>query len=206
MSENGKRSYTVPILLVIIVVLSTFILIYYSRLILTEQKQTTDQGLRLAERYDYAILFADRLHEGADGLLNAKSEVQRLQAMKNLGEANIASGETAGLFIEAAHLTSGKPREEAGKQIFEAINKVMGVGSTMATIGEHEGPLTAVEISTLTVIRDGVAKMKEALGRFRPPSGEAGYRQMITVGDWVSPALEASKRLEQMAADLNKIT
>jgi hypothetical protein len=122
--------------------------------------------------------------------------------MKSLGEANIASGETAALLIEAAHLTSGEPREEAGKPIFEAINKVMGAGSTMATIGEHEGPLTADEISTLTVIRDGVAKMKEALGFFRPPSGEAGYRQMVTVGDWINPALEASKGLEQMAADL----
>jgi hypothetical protein len=205
MSENGKRSYMVPILLVIIVVLATLIMLFYSRLILTEQKQTTDQGLRLAERYGYAILFANRLHDGAEGLLNAKSEAHRLQAMKKLGEANIASGETAALLIEAAHLTLGKPREEAGKPIFKAINKVIGVGSKMAAIGEHEGPLTTDEISTLTTVRDGVAKMEEALGRFRLPSGEAGFRHMVTVGDWINPAREASEKLEQMAADVNKI-
>jgi hypothetical protein len=202
MSENGKRSYTVPILLIITVVLSTLVVLFYSRLILTQQTQMTDQGQRLAERYSYSVIFVERLHEGVDGMLNAKSEVHRLQAMKKLGEANFASGETAGLLLEAAHLTSGEPREEAGKPIFEAINKVMGAGSTMATIGEHEGPLTADEISTLTAIRDGAAKMEEALGRFRTPSGEAGYRQMVTIGDWISPALAASEILEQMAADL----
>ncbi len=203
--NSGKRSYTVPILLVIIVVLATLIIIFYSKLLLTQQTHTTDQGLRLSESYNYAALFADRLHNGADELLNAESEVERLHAMRLLGEATVAADEATELLLEAAHLTSGQSREEAAKPILAAMTTVIGINSQLAKIGEHEGPLTKQEITALTVIRDGVVPMKEELNRFRPPSGEAGYRQMITVGDWINPALEASQKLEQIAAKLNEI-
>jgi hypothetical protein len=202
MSENNKRSYTVPILLIFIVVLLTLIIIFYSKLILTQQTQTTDQGKRFAEQYVYAQLFADRLHNGVDGLLNAKSEIDRIRAVKMLGEANIASGETSGLLAEASHLDSGKSKEETAKPVVAAMNTVMGVGSVIATVGEHEGPLTKEEIAALSAIRDGSENMKNALIRFRPPTGEAGFRQMVTVGDWVNPALVATKALEELAANL----
>jgi hypothetical protein len=202
MSENNKRSYTVPILLILIVVLLTLIIIFYSKLILTQQTQTTDQGKRFAEQYVYAQLFADRLHNGVDGLLNAKSEIDRIRAVKMLGEANIASGETSGLLAEASHLDSGKSKEETAKPVVAAMNTVMGVGSVIATVGEHEGPLTKEEIAALSAIRDGSENMKNALIRFRPPTGEAGFRQMVTVGDWVNPALVATKALEELAANL----
>jgi hypothetical protein len=202
MPENNKRSYTVPILLILIIVLLTLIIIFYSKLILTQQTQTTDQGKRLAEQYVYAQVFADRLHNGVDGLLNAKSETDRIRAARMLGEANIAAGEASGLLTEASHLDSGKSKEEAAKQVVAAINTVMGVGSVIATIGEHEGPLTKVEIAALSAIRDGAEKMKDALNRFRPPTGEAGFRQMVTVSEWINPALDATKALEDFAANL----
>jgi hypothetical protein len=202
MSENRKRSYTVPVLLIIIMLLITMIIIFYSKLILTQQEQTTDRGKRLSEQYIYALLFVDQLHAGADGLLNAKSAADWVRATRMLGEATIASGETSSLFFEARNLNSGKSKEEAAKPIIVAINSVIGVGSKIATIGEREDPLTTEEISTLTAIRDGTAQMKETLNRFRPPTGEAGFRQMVTVGEWISPALEASKVLEEMAAKL----
>jgi hypothetical protein len=202
MSENSKRSYTVPVLLVIIMVLLTLVIIYYSKLLLTQQTQTTDQGKRLAEQYVYAILFADRLHNGADGLLNAKSESDRIRAAKMLGEANIAAGETSGLLTEAFHLESGKSKEEAAKPVIKAINTLIGVDSVIAAVGEHEGTLTKEEITTLTTIRDGTEKIKKTLNRFRTPTGESGFRQMVTVGDWVSPVLEASKILEEIAANV----
>jgi hypothetical protein len=44
--------------------------------------------------------------------------------------------------------------------------------------------------------------MKDALNRFRPPTGEAGFRQMVTIGEWVNPALDATKALEEFAANL----
>lgn len=202
MSDNGKRTYTVPVFLIIITVLLTLIVIFYSKLLLTQQSQTTEQGSRLAERYNYALIFVDRLHDGAEGLLQAQTESDCRKAMKMLGEATIASGEAAGILIEAAHLTSGHNREETGKPIVLAINKVIGTGSAIATIADHEGPLTDQEIADLIVIRDGAAQLRETLNRFRPPSGEAGFRQMVTVRDWIVPALDSSKLLEQITAKL----
>ncbi|MCD9022999.1 hypothetical protein [Cohnella silvisoli] len=202
MQENKKRSYTVPVLLIIIMVLLTLIIIFYSKLLLTQQTHTTDQGKRLSEQYVYALIFAEKLHDGADKLLTAKTEVERLGAVRMLGQADIASGETSGLLVEARHLRSGQSKEEAAKPIVQAINAIIGEGSIIATVDKRDGPLTEQEIAALTVIRDGTAQMKEALNRFRPPSGEAGYRQMVTVGEWIQPALEAGKSLENMANKL----
>ncbi|BBI34740.1 hypothetical protein [Cohnella abietis] len=204
MSENKKRSYTIPVLYIIITVLSTFVILSYSKYLLAQQTHTTDQGQRLSEQYNYASLFAKRLHDGAEGLLNAKSESDRLHAVRQLGEAAMASGETVELLIEAAYLTPGqsKKKEEAGKPVVEAMKVIIGENGPMSNIGEHEGPLTGDEIAALTLIRDGVAQMDETLKRFRPILGEAGYRQMITMGEWVAVVNEASQGLQQLAAKL----
>jgi hypothetical protein len=204
MAEKSKRTYTVPVLLVLMVVLSILLVLIYSKLLLSQQTHTTDQGQRLAQRYAYAALFADQLHDGTDRLLNAKSEAERLRAMKQIGLATVASGEATGIFIEAAHLTSGLSREEAAKPIMLAMNAIIGVDSTILKLGEHDSPFTADELADLTLIRDGLVQVEEELNRFRPPSGEAGFRQMVTIGDWITPALEATKSLDKIASDLQK--
>ncbi|TFE31667.1 hypothetical protein [Cohnella luojiensis] len=204
MSDNvqNKRSYTVAILLIIVVVLMTFIIIFYSKYLLTKQSHTTDQGQRLAERYVYALIFAERLRDGSDGLLNAKSETERLRAARMLGEATLASGETLGLILAATERSTGKSGEEEAKPFISAMNAVIGAKSPMATIGEQEGPLTEEESAALNLVRDGAAQMRQALSGFRPPSGEAGYRQMVTIGDWVTNAVDASDALIQLAGKL----
>ncbi len=204
MSENvqKKRSYTVAILLMISVVLMTFIIISYSKYLLTKQTHTTDQGQQLAEQYNYALIFADKLHDGSEGLLNAKSETDRLRAARMLGEATLASGETLGLILAAAERSTGKSGEEEAQPFISAMNAVIGAESRMATIGEHEGPLTEEESATLTLVRDGSAQMQQALSGFRPPSGEAGFRQMVTFREWVSNAVKASDALIQLAGKL----
>lgn len=204
MSANAqnKRTYTIPILFIIIVVLMTLIIVIYSKYLLTKQTHTTDQGKQLSEQYNYALIYADRLHDGADLMLSANTEANRVRAARMLGEAQLASGETVGLFSEAAQLTTELSKEEASKPLFVAMNAVMGLDSPLTSIGEREGPLTDEQRTTLTLVRDGAAEMQEALGRFRPPSGEAGFRQMITVADWVPNAVEASKSLERLAEKL----
>lgn len=202
MSENNKRSYTVPVLFIIIMVLLTLIIIFYSKLLLTQQTLTTDQGKRLSEQYVYAILFTQQLHDGSDKLLNAKSEVDRLSAMKMIGEAVVASGETSSLLVEAIHRNTGQSKEEAATPIVKAINRIIGIGSIMETIDKQDGPLTEKEKASLTIIRDGTAQLSEAFSRFRYPTGEAGFRQMITVADWIEPVLEAGESLKEMANKL----
>lgn len=202
MSENGKRTFTVPILLIIIVIMSTLIVILYSKLLISQQQHTTDQGQRLSEQYSYALLFVDRLQNGADTLLNAKSDADKQHAMKMLGEATIASGETLGLLVEAAHLDSGLDREEAAKPLMLAFNAFIGLEGIVTKLEERESPLSSDEIVALTILRDGGKQMQESLKRFRPPSGEAGFRQMMTLSEWIAPALDAAKKLERIAADL----
>lgn len=199
---QNKRTYTIPILYIVIVLMMTLIIVVYSKYLLTKQTHTTDLGKQLSEQYSYALIYADRLHDGADLLLSAKTESKRLQAAQWLGEAHLASGETVGLFVEAASLTTGQSREEASKPLFVAMNAVMGQEGPLASIGEIDGPLTDDQRAKLTIVRDAAAQMQEALNRFRPPSGEAGFRQMITIADWVPNAVDASKSLEQLAGNL----
>ncbi|WP_239617424.1 hypothetical protein [Cohnella mopanensis] len=204
MSANvqSKRSYTAPIIFVVLVVLMTLIIVVSTKYLFMKQTHTTDQGKQLAEEYNYALIYADRLHNGTDLMLSAKSEADRMRAARMLGEAHLASGESLGLFLEAQRLTTGQSTEETGNPIIVAMNTVFGEKSILASVGEHEGTLTEQEIAMLTLVRDGAAQMQQALNRFRPPSGEAGFRQMVTVADWVPNVVEASKYLEQLADNL----
>jgi len=205
--ENNpkKRSPAAAVAFIAIVVLMTLVVMAYSKYILSEQSHTTDKGMRLAERYAYAQLFADSLHDGAESLLVAKTETEKVRAVKALAEARLAGGETAGLLIEAVLAETKQKREEASAPILEAMNAVIGAESPMAAIGEREGPLTEEEAVFLTNVRDSAAAMQETLKRFRAPSGEAGFRQMIKMGDdWRAPTLEASKQLRDLAAAVSR--
>ena len=137
-------------------------------------------------------------------LLKANSEVERLKAMKMLGMATLASGEAMGIFIEAVHVTSGQNHVEAAKPLEEALNVIMGDESTIAKLADDEGPLTADELADLTLLREGATQMLSQLSVFRAPSGEAGYRQMMTLKEWRAPALNAAKSLEGIAAAIMK--
>jgi hypothetical protein len=158
----------------------------------------------LAERYAYAQVFADRLHDWAETLLVAKTEPERIRAAKLLGEAHLAAGETTGLLIEAVHQETEQSLEQASESILLAMNAVVGAESPMVSISEQEGALTAEQTAFLTNVRDGAEQMNEALTRFRPPSGEAGFRQMVTLPEWRAPALAAAEQLQQLAAALAK--
>ncbi|KIL34605.1 hypothetical protein SD71_18320 [Cohnella kolymensis] len=183
MSEKGKRSYTVPVLLIVVTVLSTLCIMFYSKSLLHDQREKTERGQRLAEGYNYAIMFAERLHSGAQGLLNGKSEAERLEAKEQLGAAVIAGEEAADFLIEALlHDMPAEPRDKEKKSIEDSMSAVL---ERIQTAGEHEGALTEEERSELSRIAGTSANMSEALNLFRPPSGEAGYREMATGGVWI---------------------
>lgn len=186
MSDQGKRSYTVPVLLVVVTLLSTLCIMFYSTSLLHNQREKTESGQRLAEGYNYAIMFADRLLGGAQGLVKAKSEAGRLDAKEQLGAAAVAGGEAADFLVEALpYYLKRDPTDAEKKTIRDSMNSVI---KKIDNAAEHGGPLTADERSYLSSIAGTAANMAEALKRFRPPSGEAGYRQMQTGGEWVEAA------------------
>jgi len=204
-NQSGKRKhYTIGALLISIVILMTLVILSYSKYILSEQQRTTEKGQRLAERYVYAQVFAERLHDGTEAFLVAKTEAERIRAVKEIAEARLTGAEALGLFIEADSLTSGLSREEASKPILEAINAVVGAESPLATIGERDGPLTDEEVGFLTNVRDGASGIQQSLEGFRAPTGEAGFRQMASMAEWKPHAFEASKRLKELAEAIRK--
>ncbi|WP_372636878.1 hypothetical protein [Cohnella sp.] len=205
-AENKSKkqiSYTIGGMLIAIVVLMTLVILGYSKYMLEEQSLKTDRGQRLAERYVHAQLFAERLRDGSEGFLVAKTEAERIRAAKQIAEARLSGSEALALFIEAESAASGQSREEASKPILEAANAVIGAASPLESIGESGAPLTDAEIAFLTDVRDGAADIEEALKGFRAPSGEAGFRQMTTLGEWKPHALQASGKLRELASALS---
>ncbi|XID95384.1 hypothetical protein ACF3MZ_13085 [Paenibacillaceae bacterium WGS1546] len=200
---EGKRSYTLAILYVIIVVLLTLIILSYSKYILERQAFTTFKGQKLAERFAYAQVFADRLHDGAEAMLAASTDNEKIRAAALLAEGRFAGGETLGLFIEARSLDSGLKRTEVTAPLMEAFNAVAGAESPLAAILEGEGPLTEEQISFLASVRDAMGEMEELLLARRPPTGEVGFRQMITLKEWVPDVLEAVDILTDLSGELN---
>lgn len=198
MSSQGKRSFTVPILLIVVTVLTTLSIMFYSKSLLHDQREKTEIGQRLAEGYNYTVIFADRLHSGAQELLDAKSDAERLDAKEQLGAAAVAGGEAVRFLTEALPYSLKRDlREEEMKAIQDAMNAVL---EQIRDVGEHDGPLTADESGDLTRISDVASNMREALQSFRPPSGEAGYRQMVTGGAWVEAAQSVHSMLESLSA------
>lgn len=196
MSNQSKRSFTLPVLLILVTVLSTLVIMFYSKSLLHDQRMKTETGQRLTEGYNYTIMFVERLQAGAGGLLNAESEAERLEAKEQLGAAAIAGGEAERFLIEALPYSLKRdPGDEEKKSIQEAMDALL---EQIGPAGEHDGPLTADERSNLSRISGVASNMAEALQTFRPPSGEAGYRQMETGGGWVEAAQSVFAMLESL--------
>ncbi|MFC5703666.1 hypothetical protein ACFPVX_20465 [Cohnella faecalis] len=204
MESPVKRTYTVPIMLIIITGLAILCVVLYSRLLIVQQGKTTDEGQRLAESYLVAALMAERLHAGSDGLLKAETTAQKLAAKQLLGEAGAAgAGESLNLYSKAATFPE-KPdsEDEEVRRAVTALNAIIGTDGKLKGIGEHDGELTDEEKQTLTIVRDSASEMIQALQRFRTPTGEAGYRAMTVGGEWVTAANEAIRVMEAAAAKL----
>ncbi|WEK53064.1 MAG: hypothetical protein P0Y55_10695 [Candidatus Cohnella colombiensis] len=204
MEEVKKRTYTVPVLLIILFGLSIFFVLVYSKLLLLQQENKTEFGMELATKYNDTVVYADQLQKGAELLLNAQTEVERLQSKVLLGEAQFASREVKLLLIEVEMRSGNRPRAEVEEAVNALISEINGENSRMFGIGEHDGELTAHELETLVIVRDGADKVAQALSLFRAPSGEAGYRQMVSSDKWLDVTLEAKNQLEQLAAQLKQ--
>ncbi|MBO9597108.1 MAG: hypothetical protein J7559_04695 [Cohnella sp.] len=204
MEAKQKKSYTVPVLLVCIVILAILCIMFYSTNLLNQQNEKSDRGMRLAEKYVFSQTYASLLREGAKQLLEATSETDRLQAKEKLGEARFASMEAVGLIGEALRMKDGMTEEEAKPVKERLLSALYSPDSPLYSVGEHDGPLTDAERTMLADIASGAAKAEEALGKFRAPSGVAGYRIMAGGGEWLDAVLEAKASLEEIAAAASK--
>jgi len=200
-----KRTWTVPILLIIITGLMILLVLTYSRLLVIDLEYKKEEGRLLAKRYNDALLFSARLAEGANLLLQDGQAVHRRQAYLLWGEAKGVSGETLQLLAEAASRSSGEQREEEAAQLQAAVETLAGEeGGLLLRFAEHDGPLTTPQEEALRLVLAGAEAMQAELKLYRPPTLDAGFRQMAAGVDWVEPAAEAGRKLLDLAAQLGE--
>ncbi|WP_027088278.1 hypothetical protein [Cohnella panacarvi] len=204
MEAKQKKSYTVPVLLVCVVILAVLCILFYSSSLLNQQNEKSDRGMRLSEKYVFSQTYASLLREGAEQLLGASSETDRLQAKEKLGEARFASMEAVGLIGEALRMREGMAEEEAKHVKEQLLGALWSSDSPLNTVGEHEGRLTETERTMLENVAVSAAKAEGALGKFRAPSGIAGYRIMAGGGEWLDTVLEAKASLDAIADAVSK--
>lgn len=199
-----KRTYTAPVVFVIMVTLGILCILFYSKQLLAEQSEKTDRGMRLSERYVFTETYAKLVREGATLMKDATTEVGRLQAKEKLGEARFASMEAVALLGEALRMKTGRTAKELQPEV-EALRKALASeDGALYTVGEHEGPLTEAEKAMLAEIASLAAKAEAALDVYLAPSGEAGYRIMAEGGEWIDAALEAKTSFDAIAEAMAK--
>lgn len=195
---EGKRTYTVPILLVMMTVLSILLVLVYSKQLLSQQERAVEEGRRLAEQYEGAVILANRLQGGAEALLQGAA-ADRPRAAWLLGEADGVKSEALKLFQVAA-ARAESPSEEAPAKLEAALDALFAEsGSDLSRMAEQAEPLSSGQLALLQAIRDGAASMNESLARFRLPTVDSGYRSMAAGTDWIEPALEAGRALVDIA-------
>lgn len=202
----GKRSYTVPILLIILTILAIVLVLAYSKLLLAQQDQAIKDGKRLSEQYNYTLIFADRLEGGAEALLQEHAATDRIKAARLFGEADSLKSEVLAMLTEAVDRSDTPSHEETTDKLQAAVAALFSESDrTLSSLAEQAGPLTADQTGLLQIVHESAAGMNEALGRFRPPTVDSGYRSMSAGADWVDPALAAGHALIEMASKLGEV-
>lgn len=202
---TNKRSYTIPVLLLILTGMAILLVLVASRLLLVQQAEKAEDGQRLADQYTQTILFAGKLNDGAALLLEQGDLPSRLKGMARIGEAANAAAEAKRLLADALSRLSGLSADAALRSVSEAADRLVGDSQgVLYSIGERDGPLTAEEKRTLERVQEASVRMREALAGFHVPSGDAGFRSMAAGEGWVQPALEAADTLMKLAAELGQ--
>lgn len=196
---EGKRTYTVPVLLILLTALSILLVLSYSKLLLSEQMQKVEHGRLLAEQYEQASIFANRLQDGADALLQG-SAADRAHAAWLLGGADGTKQEALRLLLDAAERSDPPSPVETGElqAAFDAL--FADADDALNRLALQAEPLSADQTAWLQAVRDGAASMNESLGRFRVPTLDSGFRSMAAGAEWVAPALEAGQALIGIAS------
>lgn len=194
-----KRSYTVPILLVIATILLFVIVVLFSKLLLTEQSAKTDKGIRLASSYNYCLLLANTLNNDVGDMAETDNAAARLPLKGKVGKLALATGECGtGVMVKAQTLNGS-----TDKQAMEALNGALQpLSAKLDTLGDHEGPLTADELKTVKLVHDAGVQLEQTLKEYSLPTSDDRYRQMAAGAEWPDVALRAFKQLQDLAAAL----
>ncbi|CAM4026334.1 hypothetical protein COLU111180_20100 [Cohnella lubricantis] len=196
---DKKRTYTVPVLLIIATLLFFVIVVLYSKLLLTEQSAKTDKGIRLASSYTYCMLLASTLNDDVGRLSGTVSAEERLPIKGDIGKLELEMGECgSSVMVKAQELNGSTP-----EQAMLALNGVaQPLEAKLRNLGDHDGPLTAEESAIVQKVQTAGAEIQKTLQAYTVPTGDDRYRQMASGVEWPDIALQAFKQLQDLAAAL----
>lgn len=197
--QNNKRSYTIPVMLVIMTLMVLAIVILMSKYLVLQQEERLQDGKRLAEKYEEAALFAQKLQNGADLLLTS-SGGREAEGKMLLAQAAAHARHFADLLAEAESREKKIRVSEAREQYAAEMEQLLG---KLGAGGEPGQWFSAPDPALLENVRDEAAKMSEALKSFRLPTVDAGFRMMAAGEGWLEPALAAAESWSNLAARLS---
>ncbi|MBB6675572.1 hypothetical protein [Cohnella nanjingensis] len=195
---TGKRTYTVPVLLILMTLMAILIVVLFSRVLLDSQSLKTERGHRLAERYTYCQAYASALEEYSAGMLSAKDEGGRLAAQTLQGRLAPTGGECLGLLYESG-IRAGEAKDQATSAVTLPLNAIQ---DKLEPIGLKGGELSADERKTLETVHAGAVELEQTLQAYSVPTGDQRYRQMQAGVEWLPVARQARDQLQQLAKGL----
>lgn len=192
---SGKKTYTVPVLLLVITVLAVLIVALYSKWLLDDQSSKTDRGMQLASEYNGCLTMASLLNEEVGNLAQSADAAERLPIKQRLGQAQGLSGECVNVLYKSA-LLNGQTKEQAAEA---ASGPLRTLWTKLEPIGNHDGPLTSNEQNILKLVQEAGAELEQTLQAYTVPTSGDRYRQMAAGDEWPDSAQKALEQLRQLA-------
>jgi len=198
----ARRSYTIPVMLVIMVILGIIIVTLLTRLLVAEQRLVTHEGKRLAKGYAACVSLGAQAVPALEALLSAETAVDRLPVKAQLGALKPLADDCAELVVEAAG-REGQDPPEAEAAFREALDRI---AAKFGPVGNHEGPLTESERAMAEAALEAAKAWSDALRVYRVPESDQNYRLMEGGGPWVDAAGQAASLLQDLAGRLEANT
>lgn len=192
-SHSPRRSYFVPVLLILLVVSLTGNVILYTKTIVHSQDERAERGKAIMNAgFQTKQHIADVLHTVE--LLSASGDIAgRLEAKSRLADAFDDRPEVESFFAEA-EASNGKPLHNGARTPKEFL---ADVELALEQAGNHEGELTAGERAYLEMIGGVYAKLQQTASDLIYDGAEPKRDEALTA--------QADKRWIEIAASLNAI-
>ncbi|PWV95401.1 hypothetical protein DFQ01_1273 [Paenibacillus cellulosilyticus] len=184
MNTKKKRSYTVPVVLIML----TFSLIgnvfLYSQHLQNGQDKKQADGLAIINDGLAAKAHVDAALNALNGL-EASTAADRPELLYKLGQASADQVDLLAFIVDARkHTLSPTISDE------QSVNALQALNSKFAAIGAMSGELTAEDKQAIQSLRTLYSKLKEQLASFKLESGDKMVEMsVLTGGSWVDIGL-----------------
>lgn len=184
METKKKRSYTVPVLLVLL----TFSLIgnvfLYSQHLQHGQDTKQADGQAIINHGIAAKAHVDAVLNALNGL-EAVTAAERSEKLYKLGQASTGQVDLLGFILDAHHHTIAPSTTDD-----ETVQALEALSGKLAAISAQSGELSAEDQQSIVSLQALYSKLKEQLASFQLESGDKLVEMsVLTGGSWVGIGL-----------------